>query len=253
MPLSKRRDEGLEVVIQQSQSQMQTGFYPAQADPGTLALATQQVSSCTQWSKEEDQTLREKVEQYGTQNWVIIARFLPGRLGRQCRERWHNVIDPSIVRREWTREEDEFILMMHNKIGSKWSQISKMEPLIGRTVSQIKNRFYQNLKDKDISQIKYKTAISAQLHYTDQKKPQKSDTKPKRWANQHLFEDSKKKQRLEEDKENHLCFTTNVKNNQQLMLSEDQDSLNKRILKSNLKEAIKNGTLPADFGTAGTI
>jgi len=37
------------------------------------------------------------------------------------------------------------------------------------------------------------------------------------------------------------------------MLSEDQDSLNKRILKSNLKEAIKNGTLPADFGTAGTI
>jgi hypothetical protein len=45
---------------------------------------------------------------------------------------------------------------MHNEIGSKWSQISKMEPLLGRTVSQIKNRFYQNLKDKDISQIKYK-------------------------------------------------------------------------------------------------
>jgi hypothetical protein len=59
--------------------------------------------SCTQWSKDEDRTLREKVEQFGTQNWVIIARFLPGRLGRQCRERWHNVIDPSIVRREWTR------------------------------------------------------------------------------------------------------------------------------------------------------
>ena len=52
------------------------------------------------------------------------------------------MIDPSIVRREWTREEDEFILKMHKEIGSKWSQISKMEPLIGRTVSQIKNRFY---------------------------------------------------------------------------------------------------------------
>jgi len=46
--------------------------------------------------------------------------------------------------------------MMHKKIGSKWSQISKMEPLLGRTVSQIKNRFYQNLKDKDVAQIKYK-------------------------------------------------------------------------------------------------
>ena len=31
-----------------------------------------------------------------------------------------------------------------------------MEPLIGRTVSQIKNRYYQNLKDKNLDQIKYK-------------------------------------------------------------------------------------------------
>jgi len=44
---------------------------------------------------------------------------------------------------------------MHEQIGSKWSQISKMETLFGRTVSQIKNRFYQNLKGKDLSSIKY--------------------------------------------------------------------------------------------------
>lgn len=54
--------------------------------------------------------LVKKVNQLGTQNWVIIARYLPGRLGRQCRERWHNVLNPKIVRRNWTREEDEFIL-----------------------------------------------------------------------------------------------------------------------------------------------
>jgi len=30
-----------------------------------------------------------------------------------------------------------------------------MEPLIGRTVSQIKNRYYQNLKGKDLDKIKY--------------------------------------------------------------------------------------------------
>lgn len=34
--------------------------------------------------------------------------------------------------------------------------ISKMDPVLGRTVSQIKNRFYQNLKGKDLSKIKYK-------------------------------------------------------------------------------------------------
>lgn len=38
--------------------------------------------SCTQWTPEEDEVLRDKVRQFGTQNWVIIARFLPGRLGR---------------------------------------------------------------------------------------------------------------------------------------------------------------------------
>ena len=46
-------------------------------------------------------------------------------------------------------------MKMFNKIGSKWSQISKMGPLVGRTVSQIKNRYYQNLKNKDITKIKY--------------------------------------------------------------------------------------------------
>ena len=112
-------------------------------------------ATSSQWTAEEDELLRSKVDQFGTQNWVIIARYLPGRLGRQCRERWHNVLDPTIIRREWTKEEDEFILDMHEKIGSKWSQISKMEPLIGRTVSQIKNRFYQNLKGKDLKTIKY--------------------------------------------------------------------------------------------------
>lgn len=70
------------------------------------------------------------------------------------------MIDPSIVRREWSRDEDSFILQMHQQIGSKWSQISKMDILFGRTVSQIKNRFYQNLKDKDISKIKYKNEKS---------------------------------------------------------------------------------------------
>lgn len=99
--------------------------------------------------------LLSKVQELGTQNWVIIARYLPGRLGRQCRERWHNVLNPKIVRRNWTREEDEFILKKFKEIGSKWSQISKMEPLIGRTVSQIKNRYYQNLKGKDLDTIKY--------------------------------------------------------------------------------------------------
>ena len=65
-------------------------------------------------------------------------------------------MNPEIVRREWTKEEDEFILRMQLEIGSKWAQISKLEPLLGRTVSQIKNRFYQSLKGKNLEDIRYK-------------------------------------------------------------------------------------------------
>jgi len=65
-------------------------------------------------------------------------------------------LNPEIVRREWTKEEDEFILRMQLEIGSKWAQISKLEPLLGRTVSQIKNRFYQSLKGKNLEDIRYK-------------------------------------------------------------------------------------------------
>ena len=41
-----------------------------------------QIQNSTQWSKDEDIILKERVEQFGTQNWVIIARYLPNRLGR---------------------------------------------------------------------------------------------------------------------------------------------------------------------------
>lgn len=44
-----------------------------------------------------------------------------------------------------------------------------MEPLLGRTVSQIKNRYYQNLKGKDILKIKYKTQEYKVMKIKDQK------------------------------------------------------------------------------------
>lgn len=39
------------------------------------------------WTEEEDQTLIDMVEKLGPQNWSQIATALPGRIGKQCRER----------------------------------------------------------------------------------------------------------------------------------------------------------------------
>lgn len=36
------------------------------------------------------------VEQYGLKKWSHIAQMLHGRIGKQCRERWHNHLRPNI-------------------------------------------------------------------------------------------------------------------------------------------------------------
>lgn len=58
------------------------------------------------WTKEEDDRIMELVNKYGAKKWSVIAQNLPGRIGKQCRERWHNHLNPSIKREAWTQQED---------------------------------------------------------------------------------------------------------------------------------------------------
>ncbi|EGB01802.1 hypothetical protein AURANDRAFT_9999, partial [Aureococcus anophagefferens] len=46
------------------------------------------------WAPEEDALVVELVERHGPKKWSTIAAHLPGRVSKQCRERWHNVLDP---------------------------------------------------------------------------------------------------------------------------------------------------------------
>ncbi|KAJ6672387.1 MYB PROTEIN-RELATED [Salix viminalis] len=49
-----------------------------------------------QWSTEEDRLLIQLVEQYGVRKWSYVAKMVSGRIGKQCRERWHNHLKPDI-------------------------------------------------------------------------------------------------------------------------------------------------------------
>ena len=40
------------------------------------------------WSKEEDEKVVQLVAVHGAKNWPVIANHLPGRVGKQCRERY---------------------------------------------------------------------------------------------------------------------------------------------------------------------
>jgi len=102
------------------------------------------------WDESEDIAVSELVSKYGTKKWSLVAEMLDvvykikGRTGKQCRERWHNHLDPVVQKEPLSAEEERQIFEGHKKHGNKWADIAK--ELKGRTDNVVKNYFYATLR-----------------------------------------------------------------------------------------------------------
>jgi myb proto-oncogene protein len=88
--------------------------------------------------------LLELVGEIGPEKWVMIAQRLATRSGKQCRERYHNHLNPSLKREPFSQEEEETILSLYAQMGPKWANIAKHLP--GRSDNAIKNYYNTSLQ-----------------------------------------------------------------------------------------------------------
>ena len=120
--------------------------------PVTDDCAWQKSQSKHPWLPAEDEHLLALTLQNGQRAWAAVARQLnslihngePVRMGKQCRERFFNHLDPTLNKGQWTNEEDLYILKKQQRVGNKWSEIAR--DLVGRTENQVKNRFKSMVK-----------------------------------------------------------------------------------------------------------
>uniref|UniRef100_A0A671KW72 snRNA-activating protein complex subunit 4-like n=1 Tax=Sinocyclocheilus anshuiensis TaxID=1608454 RepID=A0A671KW72_9TELE len=101
-----------------------------------------------EWTKEEDEILRKLVEKMKIGNfipYIQMSYFMEGRDGSQLAYRWTSVLDPSIKKGPWSKEEDQLLRNAVAKYGTKeWGKIRLEVP--GRTDGACRDRYLDCLQ-----------------------------------------------------------------------------------------------------------
>lgn len=129
-------------VLSPKYTALTTQLQPASAppspitSPAALSLAAMQKRRGP-WSPHEDQQLLDLVHRYGAAQWVKIAEHIGSRSPKQCRERYHQNLKPTLDHSPITPEEGALIEKLVCEYGKRWAAIAR--ELHGRSDNAVKN------------------------------------------------------------------------------------------------------------------
>lgn len=129
-----------------------------------------------QWQDHEDAIVIEAVTTCKEQpftRWSDLAQKLPGRVGKQIRDRWVNHLNPNINHMPFSKEDDMKLWEGHKQLGKRWVEISTKFFNSSRSENHIKNRWYSASFKKFVA-----NEFGPDAYGSD--KPEKKSMKPKK-------------------------------------------------------------------------
>ncbi|KAJ4832335.1 hypothetical protein Tsubulata_027818 [Turnera subulata] len=121
------------------------GHSGAECEAQWLNFEDPLINHSPQWTSKEDKSLLYIVQQKGVSNWFDIAASLgTNRTPFKCLERFQRSLNASILKREWTEEEDAQLHAAVEAYGEhNWQSVAST--LVGRTGPQCSNRWKKTL------------------------------------------------------------------------------------------------------------
>lgn len=113
------------------------------------------------FTAEEDAKLSKLVRGFSRRkeiDWNYVSQMMDNRNARQCKDRWMNYLDTKINHKDFTKDENFFILQKVSEFGKKWKVIAAM--MENRTEVSVKSQYRKLIRRHATLENVYKVSTS---------------------------------------------------------------------------------------------